>query len=130
MKSIQAVADKAAISLSFFCTVHCLLLPLLVVLLPSLMAFNLEDEAFHLWMIVAVVPISVFALTLGCKKHKRLDVMVLGIIGLAVLIGAALLGHDVLGEVGEKTFTVLGAGLIALGHIFNHRLCRQSSCEC
>ncbi|MDB2409181.1 MerC domain-containing protein [Pseudomonadales bacterium] len=71
MKNIQAVAEKAAISLSFICAVHCLALPLMVVFLPSLVVFNLEDEASHFWMLAAVVPTSLFALTLGCKKHKK-----------------------------------------------------------
>ena len=130
MKNIQAFADKTAIGLSFICTIHCLALPLLVVMLPSIAALNLEDEAFHLWMLIAVVPTSLFALTMGCKKHKKYPVMLLGIIGLAILIAAALLGHDVLGENGEKIFSVLGASFIALGHLLNHRLCRHMNCAC
>jgi len=130
MKNLQAIADKAAISLSFICTVHCLALPLLVVLLPALAVFNLEDEASHLWMLAAVVPTSLFALTMGCKKHKKIAVMVFGLVGLAVLIAAVVLGHDILSETGEQVLLVSGAIIIALGHLKNHQLCKRSSCEC
>jgi len=130
MKNIQALADKAAITLSFICTIHCLALPLAVVLLPALAVLNLEDEASHLWMLAAVVPTSLFALTMGCKKHKKLAVMVFGLVGLAVLITAVLLSHDILNEAGEQILLATGAIIIALGHLRNHQLCKRSSCEC
>jgi hypothetical protein len=130
MKNIQALADKAAITLSFICTIHCLALPLVVVFLPALAVLNLEDEASHLWMLAAVVPTSLFALTMGCKKHKKLAVMVFGLAGLAVLIAAVLLGHDILTEAGEQILLAIGAIIIALGHLKNHQLCKRSSCEC
>jgi len=130
MKNIQTVSDKTAISLSLLCALHCLALPSLLVLLPSLTALNLADEMVHLWLLFAVIPISIYALTMGCRKHKRLGIMVLGLIGLAVLIAAAWLGHDILGETGEKTAVMTGAFIIAVSHWKNHRLCRRLNCEC
>jgi len=130
MKSIQAIADKTAIGLSFVCTVHCLALPFSAVFLPAFTALNLGDEAFHLWMLIAVIPTSLIALTIGCKKHNSFRVVLLGVAGLSMLIASAVLGHAVLGEIGEKLLTVFGAGLIAAGHLLNHRLCRRANCEC
>lgn len=125
----QAFADKTAIGLSFICTIHCLALPFIVVMLPSLAVFNLEDEIYQLWMVIAVIPTSIYALTLGCKKHNKIGVMVLGAIGLTILIATTWLGHDVLGETGEKAFSVLGAAIIAMGHLINYQLCRSSHCQ-
>ena len=130
MKNIQANADKAAISLSVLCIIHCLALPLIVVLLPVLTALNLQDEAVHWWILGAVVPTSLYALTMGCKKHKDYSVMVLGFVGLAILIATPFLGHDLLGESGESIFTTIGALIIAGGHLINQRLCRRSDCQC
>ena len=130
MKNIQTVSDKTAISLSIVCALHCLALPSLLVLLPSLTALNLADEMVHLWMLVAVIPISIYALTMGCRKHKRLSIMLHGLVGLAVLIAAALLGHDILGEAGEKAVVTTGAFIIAVNHWQNHQLCRRLNCEC
>ena len=130
MKNIQALADKAAITLSFICTIHCLALPLAVVLLPALAVLNLEDEASHLWMLAAVVPTSLYALTMGCKKHKDYSVMPFGIIGLVILVAVPFLGHDLLGESGESISTTIGGLIIAGGHLINHRLCRRSDCQC
>lgn len=129
MINIQTIADKAAITLSIACTIQCLALPLLSVFLPTAVALYLGDEQFHLWLLVAVVPTSLFALTIGCKKHRDLRVILLGAIGLVILVLSALLGHGVLGEIGEKAATTVGACLIAAGHILNHRLCQQQRCE-
>jgi len=131
MKNILAISDKLAISLSFLCTLHCLVLPLAIVLMPSLAILPFEDEAFHQGLLIAVIPISTFALTIGCKKHKRYRLLLLGGIGLCILITSAILGHDLLGETWEKILTVIGACLIALGHIWNYRLCQlQKDCGC
>jgi len=131
MKNMQSFSDKAAISLSLLCTLHCLALPLAVALLPSMAALSLDDEAFHLWMLLAVMPISVFALTMGCKKHRRYHIVLTGSIGLFILAMTVFLGHEMLGETGEKALTLVGASIIALGHFWNYRLCNtHKNCEC
>lgn len=130
MTNLQTVADKAAIGLSLTCAIHCLALPVLIAVLPALSATQLGDEAFHLWLLVAVVPASLLALTIGCRKHKRYRVVVMGVIGLVALVMTAWLGHDVLGAQWEKVFTVLASSVIALGHLWNHQLCRQINCPC
>lgn len=100
-----------------------------MVLLPSVVAYHLQNEAFHFWMIVVVLPVSVFALTLGCKQHNRYHVMIFGVIGLALLVFAIVAGGVFFGENGEKILTILGAGFVTVGHLMNFRLCRQSGSE-
>ena len=86
MKFSTLTADKLAVSFSTVCAIHCLATPFLVALLPSLAALPLEAESFHLWMVIAVLPTSIYALTLGCKKHKQRSVLRIGIVGLVCLI--------------------------------------------
>lgn len=131
MKLLHISIDKLAISLSMLCALHCLAFPLLVALLPSIAALPLEQETFHLWMVMAVIPTSIYALTLGCKKHKKLSVLLGGLIGLAGMIAAVILGESLMGEMGEKLLTLAGASLIALTHYKNFQLChRLSECPC
>jgi len=130
MKNIQSISDKTAISLSLLCTIHCLALPLAAAFLPSIAALSLDDEVFHLWMLLAVVPVSAFALTMGCKNHQHYRVLLLGGIGLSLLALTVILGHEVLGEIGEKALTVIGASIIALGHVWNYRLCQNEEKCC
>lgn len=129
MKVTQALTDKFSISLSILCAIHCLALPLLLVALPSLGALQLQNEAFHIWMLIAVIPISIYALTMGCKKHQRYRLFLWGFSGLTLMILAVLLNHELLGESGEKALTLLGAVFVVIAHWGNFKRCQQHK-EC
>ena len=123
------VLDKFAVSTSTICAVHCLCLPLLLGFFPTLGSSFLGQEGFHIMLLWFVIPLSCVALTMGCRKHKSLSVALLGLGGLTLLIVTASLGHDILGEVGERVFTLMGALLIAVGHLRNYKLCRRAKCN-
>ena len=125
MKTIAISPDKIAISLSILCAIHCLVLPFIILLLPSIAAISLEGEAFHFWMLVAVVPISIFALRSGYIQHKRISITITGMAGVFLLISAVIIGETYLGEFGEKFLTLAGATLIALSHYKNLSLCKM-----
>jgi len=111
------------------CAIHCLSLPLLLGFFPALGATIFGQEAFHVWLLWLVIPLSIVALTMGCRTHKDGLVILLGLTGLAVLIAAAVAGHDLLGETGERIATLVGATAIAVGHLRNYALCRRAHCE-
>ena len=102
--------DKAAIGISALCVVHCLAMPLALVALPALASLPVADEHFHLALVFVVIPTSMIALTLGCRRHQRWHVAAWGGVGVVILTVAAVLGHDLLGEMAEKTLTVIGEG--------------------
>ena len=126
---LQQFSDKVAIGLSFLCVIHCLFLPVLLILIPPISGLMaIDDEAFHIWLLYAVIPISVIALAMGYLHHRNINVFFVGIICLGTLTLAALLGHDILGEYGEVILTVIGSLIIAFGHIRNYRLrCKTST---
>ena len=126
MQRLPAVMDRLAISLSFLCVAHCLLLPFAVVVLPILGASFLEGEAFHFWLLFLVIPTSVYSLWLGCQKHGRLEIFTIGTFGLFLLCLIVLLGVDALGETLERLSTVAGASIIALAHLRNMRACKSA----
>ena len=131
LSGIRGLSDKLSISLSLLCAIHCLAVPVLMVVLPTAFALPLEGEAFHLWMAMVVIPLSAFALFMGCRQHKTTRVAVVGVLGVVALGMAAVFGHDYLGEVGEKVVTVLAACMIALAHYWNYKLCSHGSdCDC
>ena len=129
MKLTQTTADKLAIGLSLMCTVHCFATPVILALLPSFAVLQINSEQFHLWVLAAVLPTSLLALSLGCKKHKRTRYMACGVVGLAFLIIAVLLGQ----EEAEKALTLIGSAFIALAHWFNYQQCfkkNNEKCRC
>ncbi len=130
MRTVQQITDKLSISLSLLCAIHCLAVPVMLALLPGFAALQLDNEAFHSWMLWAVIPASIYALTMGCKQHKRLRLLVVGGAGLILMILAVILAEEIIGESGEKILTLLGASLVAAGHYWNFRLCRHQDCAC
>ena len=129
MKLTQTTADKFAIGLSLMCTVHCFATPVILALLPSFAVLQINGEQFHLWVLAAVLPTSLLALSLGCKKHKRTRYMACGVVGLAFLIIAVLLVQ----EEAEKALTLIGSAFIALAHWFNYQQCfkkNNENCPC
>jgi hypothetical protein len=122
MKQIQSQADGLAISLSVLCILHCLLIPVMVIALPTLSSFFFTDEAFHIWMVVAVIPVSALALYSGWKKHLVFQVALVGVIGLLIISCATFLGHEYLSEYWERFLTVIGTIIITSSHIWNYYL--------
>ena len=121
--------DHTAIGLSALCALHCLAMPVAMVLLPSLTFLPFADEHFHLALVFVVLPTSLFALFMGCRRHRRIRVLVWGGSGVAVLLGTAIVGHEVLGASWERILTVFGASLVVVGHLQNFSLCRSSACQ-
>lgn len=123
--------DKVAISLSSLCIAHCLMFPILATLVPSFLALGLNTENFHLWMVISVIPTSIYALSLGCKKHEKTSVIIIGVLGLSCLVIAFVLGANSLTEIGEKSLTTLGALIISYAHVKNYKLCQHhDKCAC
>ena len=121
--------DRASIGLSVICVLHCFATPILLAFAPSLLALPVADEKFHAVLIFMILPASLVALTLGCRRHGDMSVVYWGCGGLVVLLGTLVLGHDLLGDAGEKIMTVFGSGLVVIGHTLNFRACRASTCQ-
>lgn len=131
MEVNSQLIDKISITISGLCVAHCLLFPVLAVLIPSFLASGLMSENFHFWMVVTVLPSSIIALALGCKKHSTISIFIIGAIGLSCLLLAFILGGAILGEAGEKILTLIGAVIIAFSHLKNFKLCQHSdNCDC
>ncbi len=116
--------DRIGISLSAFCAVHCLLVPVVIALLPLWpMAETLHDWT-HPLLFVLIVPTVWFALD---KEKLRSAIAVYLFAGL-IIIGAAWIFHDFLGDWGEALVTLSGSTLLVTGHWKNYKT-HQQKCE-
>ena len=144
--NMKNITDKFSICLSMCCILHCLALPVLIVLLPSISSLWINDEIVHVYLVLLAIPISLFAMVKSLKVHNNYKCISLAVIGLLLLI-AAIFMHDIgsfFGEQGhdeeqghgeehghdehhgiggmlEKIFTVLGALVLVSAHILNLR---------
>jgi hypothetical protein len=111
--------DRAAVLLSGVCLVHCMAVPLAMLLLPALGAMLLESETLVHWILLGVaVPISALALWVGYSRFGNLRSVGLGTAGLLIMfVGVShLLGRDL-----EVLLTLTGVALVAAAHWLNIR---------
>ena len=126
---LQKTFDRVAISASTVCMLHCLVTPVLLVVVPVVSSSFLSDELFHRVLVAFVMPISFIALFLGCQRHRDRTVLMLGSLGLFFLVLVALVGHELFGEMGEKIGTMISGAILVSGHIRNYRLCRHDKSD-
>lgn len=108
--------DGGAVFASSLCLAHCLLLPIVVALSPTLAGMLDLGEGFHLWMVAIAIPISVTALIHGYRRHGRKGPGYAGGTGLALLAAGVLYAPS---ERIETLFTVAGSIILAMAHIRN-----------
>lgn len=123
--------DRFSIGISLMCLAHCLLMPVLLVILPSTQVLLIAGENTHLWLVCMVIPSSLFALGIGCKQHSHLSFMMIGLCGLGFLILGLWVELIGLQHHWEQAFTMVGALFIAFAHVRNFQMCHRSTdCPC
>ena len=125
------ISDKVSICLSLFCILHCIALPALILIVPSMASFWINDENVHVFLVLLAIPISLFAMGKSLRKHHNYKCIVLAGIGLLLLVVAIFMhdigfngehGHDEhgrLGETLETVFTVIGGVVLFCAHLLN-----------
>lgn len=107
--------DRLAIGLSGLCVVHCLGTTILLAILASaggmLGAPIIHEIGLSLAMLLGAV-----SLGKGIIDHGYTMPSAVGGLGLGVMAGALTLPHD--GT--EALYTVIGVGILALGHRLNY----------
>ncbi len=118
--------DRVGIWLSGICLVHCLLLPLALVVLPVSALLVTWHEDVHIVFAVLLVPTTVLAFYQGYRRHRQKWVLWGFVPGLALVLLASFPGHETLGVLGGTLVTMLGSALLIWGHWQNWRL--QARC--
>lgn len=113
------IIEGTAVSASLLCLVHCVALPLLLLLLPGVLGLFAQSEAFHYAALALVAPAALAAFWFGYRRHHMRTPALLGFAGVACL-GIALLPG--IGEGAEVGITVAGSFLLLVGHMMNWRL--------
>ena len=114
--AIRTTIDRAGITLSALCAMHCLATLVLVSALGiggGLLAKPIIHEAgLALAMIIAAVAIGI-----GALRHRRAAPFVTAMTGLSFMGGALAVPHGY----EEAVLTIIGVCLVSLGHLLNLR---------
>ena len=129
---MQKIIDYFGVTVSAACGIHCVLLPLILLIAPY--SF-LASHEFHVALIYFILPSAALAFFLGCKKHGDKTVAIMGIIGIALLTTSILI-HEVFHseqhseEMISVLITIAGSVTLIFSHLRNRRLCELVNYEC
>ncbi len=109
--------DRIAIFLSGLCLVHCLAVPV-ALLLGSVFSEWLDATETHVhWILLGLAaPVSLWAFARGYREHSSTLTLVAGLGGLFLM----LLGvSHIFGETWEIALTVIGVSAVLYAHVRN-----------
>ena len=87
-------SDKLSICLSLCCILHCIALPVIILIIPSFASLWINNEKVHVILVLFAVPISLFAMAKSLRVHHNYKCISLAIVGLSLLVGAIFM-HDI-----------------------------------
>jgi hypothetical protein len=118
--------DYLGIWLSFLCILHCLVMPVILILAPFY-HFYLDQFEFHLGLFVILLLIACWALLRGYYRHRNQRVLVYGLCGLAILLAVALIphSHETYDNIVVSIINSIGSIFLISAHIMNVRACRH-----
>ncbi len=113
--------DRFAIGASGLCLLHCLLLPILLVGMPSGVHALGGGEAFHIAILFTAIPLSLLGLISGRKLHDAIRPVQLGVAGLLFLLTGISFEIAQAPLIGTA-LTVCGSLILVGAHILNWKL--------
>ena len=87
-------SDKLSICLSLCCILHCIALPVIILMIPSFASLWINNEKVHVILVLFAIPISLFAMAKSLRVHHNYKCISLAIVGLSLLVGAIFM-HDI-----------------------------------
>ena len=116
----EGLWDRIAVTISGLCLVHCISTIVFVALLSSAGGMFL-NPLFHEVGLGIAIALGLFTLGRGVIDHGYVMPAAIGGLGLGMMMGALTLGHDGGHGSAEVIYTMLGVGVLALGHDLNYR---------
>lgn len=108
--------DGVGLGIAGLCLVHCLATSIFLALFAAAGGAFLHP-AIHEIGLVFAIGFGILALGQGILQHGFLLPASIGALGIGMMAGALTLPHGGI----EIFYTVLGVGVLALGHTLNHR---------
>lgn len=111
--------DLMGIGLAGLCMLHCLATSIFLAFVAAAGSFLMNPLIHEVALILAIL-FGVIALGRGILQHRLILPVMIGSIGAGIMVTAIFLPHGS----GEILATMLGAGVLSLGHYLNLRAAR------
>lgn len=116
----HSTIDKLGAGASFLCFLHCLFLPVILVLLPLGNIAWLADEKYEIMFIVLSASVAILSIGYGFYKHRQGSVLFLLAFGLLTVA----IAHHFHEHTSSGYLMALGGLGLVTGHYVNLRFCR------
>ena len=123
-----AWSDRFGRFLSLCCAIHCLVMPIALVLFPFWLGSALHHEGAHLLLVASSVFFAAWSFWQGQRAHGRR-----GLLAFALVAAALVLFGELFFERAPWWHAAISAsaGLaLAFGHHLNLRWCKDAQCDC
>jgi len=121
------VLDRAGMTASIACAVHCAALPLILMALPTLGLAWLDSAWVDWTMVLIAAVVAIQAHRGGIALHKRCLPVGVAVAGILAIVTAICL---LKGSATMHYLQASGATMIAGSHWVNQRLCRRCATCC
>lgn len=108
--------DGLGLGIAGLCLVHCLATTVLLVFLASAGGVLLDPVIHEIGLLLAII-FGMMALGKGLWDHGFILPAAIGALGIGMMAGALTLPHGG----AEILWTIMGVGVLALGHDLNYR---------
>jgi len=120
---------------SLICAIHCTILPLVLILIPTSGVYLFINETFELVFLIVSLLINIANLCFGYKVHKSNKALGILATGLFLfLVGRLLHKHNdehVIQYDLFNFFMILGGVMMAFSSLINSKMCNTcQKCEC
>jgi hypothetical protein len=114
--------DRAGMSASLACAIHCAIVPLLLAALPAI-GLAWLDSAWVDWSMVSIaLAIALRAHFVGYQLHRRCRPAAAALAGVVILVTTLCF---LKGSANHHYIQASGAVIIAGSHFLNHRFCQS-----
>jgi uncharacterized membrane protein YfcA len=117
--------DVLGIGASTLCAIHCLLLPFVLALSPTLAHFVPGTEVVHRALAFLLATVGFIAFWAGYKVHRRKVVLLLLAVGIMGVTVGAYAGFLLPTHAWEILITLVGSSFLIAAHYLNRTLCRS-----
>ncbi|HAC15795.1 MAG TPA: hypothetical protein DCE78_07605 [Bacteroidetes bacterium] len=80
----KKTAQNLSYLFSSLCLIHCLMMPVIIILIPAFSTFF--NDTLELILILSVIPVSLYAFYPTWIKHKNIKLLIFFLLGLTIIL--------------------------------------------
>lgn len=115
--------------ISGLCIVHCMAVPLVLLLAPTIAAqFFPSEDWTHVILLAFILGVAGISFVSGYRVHGQWRPVAWLVAGLSLVVYATFFAHKQLGHYFEPIFAIAGSACLIRAHILNHH-CKKCHVE-